>query len=158
MLTLLLGAVMVVGLAGVVIPLLPGTALILGAGIAWAVLVVQDGSARWLVVSTMAAFFVLGLVLKYALPGRHLAGALPRRTLVAGGVGALLGFVLLPPVGLLIGGVAGVYVAESRRARDGREAWRSTVQVLRAVGIGLLAELAVGVLMIATWLLAVVAL
>jgi uncharacterized protein YqgC (DUF456 family) len=157
-LTLLLGVVMVVGLAGVLIPLLPGTALILAAGIAWAVFVVEEGAARWLVVAAMAALFVVGLVLKYALPGRHLAGALPRQTLVAGGVGALAGFVLLPPLGLVIGGVAGVYVAERRRVPDARAAWRGTVQVLRAIGIGLVTELAAGVLMITCWLIGVLAL
>ena len=103
----LVGLVMLVGLAGVVVPVLPGTALVLAAGVAWALLVVEEGSARWVVVGVMAALFVAGLVLKYALPGRRLKGELPRRTLVTAGLGALVGFVLLPPLGLLLGGVAG---------------------------------------------------
>jgi uncharacterized protein YqgC (DUF456 family) len=152
--TFLLALVMLVGLVGVVVPLLPGTALVLAAGVAWAALVVDGGTTRWLVVAVMAALFLVGLVLKYALPGRQLAGSLPRRTLLLGAVGAGVGFVLLPPLGLLLGGVLGVYVAEAQRHRAG--AWRSTVQVLRAVGIGILAELTAGVLMIATWLVGVV--
>ena len=152
MATLLVGVVMVVGLLGVVVPLLPGTALILAAGIAWAALVVEEGTTRWLVVGVMAALLVAGLVLKYALPGRRLAGRLPRRTLMSGAVGAVLGLFLLPPLGLLIGGVLGVYLAESSSPRDGSSAWRSTVQVLKAVGLGVLAELTAGVLMVGTWL------
>lgn len=154
--TLLVGLVMLVGLAGIVLPLLPGTALVLAAGVAWAAFVVDGGSGRWVVVALMAALLVAGMVLKYALPGRHLAGALPRRTLVHGAAGAGVGVVLMPPLGLLLGGVLGVYLAEYRRAGDAREGWRSTVQVLRAVGLGLLAELAAGVLMVATWLVGVV--
>lgn len=150
--TLLLGLVMLVGLVGVVVPLLPGTALILAAGIAWAVLVVDGGAMRWVVLGVMAGFFLAGLVLKYALPGRHLAGRLPRRTLLLGGAGAVVGLFLLPPLGLLIGGVLGIYLAEAHRTGGGAGAWRGTVQVLRAIGISVLAELTAGVLMVATWL------
>ena len=156
MATFLVGLVMLVGLLGVVVPLLPGTALVLAAGVAWAALVVEDGSTRWVVVGLMAAVFLAGLVLKYALPGRHLAGSLPRRTLLLGAVGAVVGFFLLPPLGLLLGGVVGVYLAEAQRAASAAEARRSTVQVLKAIGIGVLAELAAGVLMVAVWLLGVV--
>ena len=148
--TALVALVMLVGLAGVLVPLLPGTALILAAGIAWAALVVDGGSTRCVVVAVMVALFLAGLVLKYALPGRHLAGSLPRRTLLLGGAGALVGFVLLPPLGLLLGGVAGVYLAEAQRDRS--TAWRSTVQVLKAVGLGVLAELTAGVLMVGAWI------
>ena len=148
----LIALVMLVGLAGVLVPVLPGTALVLAAGIAWAALVVDGGTARWVVVGVMAALFVAGLVLKLALPGRHLAGALPRSTLLAAGAGAVAGLLVLPPLGLLLGGVAGTYLAESRRLGPGPQARRSTVRVLRAVGLGVLAELAAGVLMVATWL------
>ncbi|MGI8537018.1 MAG: DUF456 domain-containing protein [Mycobacteriales bacterium] len=148
----LVGVLMVVGLFGIFVPLLPGTALILAAGLGWALLVVEDGSGRWVVVGVMAALFVAGFALKYALPGRRLSGQLPRTTLLLGAAGALLGFFLLPPFGLLLGGIAGVYVAEARRHGNGPEARRSTVQILQAVGLGLLAELTAGVLMVATWL------
>ncbi|MCW2713017.1 MAG: hypothetical protein JWN88_64 [Frankiales bacterium] len=153
----LLGLVMVIGLFGVLIPLLPGTALVLAAGIAWAVLVVEDGSGRWVVVAIMTALFLAGLVAKYALPGKRLSGQLPRTTLLLGGLGALVGFLVLPPLGLLIGGVAGVYLAEARRHGPGAQARRSTVQVLQAVGLSILAELTAGVLMVGTWLVGVLA-
>lgn len=154
--TLLVGLAMLVGLVGIVVPLLPGTALVLAAGVAWAALVVDDGTARWVVVAVMAGLLVAGTVLKYALPGRRLAGRLPRRTLGMGGAGALVGLVVLPPLGLLLGGALGVYLAEAGRARNGSEAWRSTLQVLQAVGLGLLAELTAGVLMVAAWLVGLV--
>lgn len=151
----LIGLLMVVGLVGVVVPVLPGTALVLAAGVAWAVLVVQTGATRWVVVGVMAALFAAGLVLKYSLPGRRLSGQLPRSTLHLAGLGAAVGFVVLPPLGLLLGGLAGTYLAEARRLGAGPEARRSTVRVLRAVGLGVLAELGAGVAMVATWLVGV---
>lgn len=153
---LLVGLTMLVGLAGVVVPVLPGTALILAAGVAWAALVVDDGATRWAVVAVLALLFVVGAVLKYALPGRRLQGQLPRRTLLIAGLGALVGLFLLPPFGLLLGGVAGTYLAETQRLGPGADAWRSTVRVLKAIGLGLLAELTAGVLMVGTWLLGLV--
>ncbi len=153
LLTLLLGLAMVAGLVGIVVPVLPGTALVLAAGIAWAVLVADDGVARWLVVGVMAVLFVIGAVMKYALPGRQMKGSLPRRTLLLAGVGAAVGFVLLPPLGLLLGGVVGTYAGEASRLGPGSDALRSTGRVLKAVGLGMLAELVAGVLMVATWLL-----
>ena len=149
---LLVLLVMLVGLAGVVVPVLPGTLLILATGIGWAVLVEDDGTGRWAVVAVMTVLFVVGLVAKYALPGRRLSGRLPRTTLLLGAAGAVIGFVVLPPLGLLVGGVLGVYLAEVRRVGAGPEARRSTVEVLKAVGVGVLAELTAGVLMIAAWL------
>lgn len=148
----LVGLVMVVGLVGVVVPGLPGTLLILGAGIGWAAFVTGDGAGPWVVVGVMAVLFVAGTVAKYVLPGRRLSGELPRSTILFGAIGAIVGLVLLPPLGLLIGGVVGVYLAEARRVGPGAEARRSTVEVLKAIGVGMLAELTAGVLMIATWL------
>lgn len=145
-----IAALMLVGLVGVLLPLVPGTALVLGAGVLWAVLD-GGGGARWTVVALMAALLVAGIALKYALPGKRLAGGLPRTTLLAGAVGAVAGFFVVPVVGLLVGGVAGVYVAEQARLREPAAAWRSTVEVLRAVGLGMLAELSAGVLMVAVW-------
>ena len=156
MATLLVGLVMLVGLVGVLLPLLPGTALILAAAVGWAVLVVEQGTTRWVVVGVMTALLLAGMVLKYALPGRSMAGRLPRQTLLMGAAGAGAGFLLLPPLGLLLGGALGVYLAEARRSNDRAEAWRSTLQVLKAVGLGMLAELTAGVLMVGTWLIGVV--
>ena len=150
--SVLIGLVMLVGLVGVVVPVLPGTALILAGGVGWAALVADGGAGPWVVVAVMAVLFVVGLVLKYALPGRRMSGELPRSTLLLAALGAVVGLVLLPPLGLLIGGVAGTWLAETRRLGPGPQARRSTVRVLQAVGLGILAELTAAVLMIGTWL------
>ncbi len=151
-----LALVMLVGLLGVLVPLLPGTALVLGAGLVW-VLADGGGTGRWVVLGAMAVLFAVGIVLKYALPGHRLVGGLPRTTLLAGAAGAVAGFVVLPPLGLPVGGVGAVWLAERSRLGDARLAWSSTGAVLKAIGLGLLAEMTAGVAMVAVWVVGVLA-
>lgn len=151
----LIGAVMAVGLVGVVIPVIPGLLLVAAAALVWAIL--ADGAGPWIVFGVMVAVLVLGSVAKYVLPSRTLrqAGA-PASTLVLGAVGGIVGFFVIPVIGLLVGAVGGIYIAELRRQPDARAAGRSTVATLKAIGIGLLIELLAGVLAVAIWFLSVI--
>ncbi len=152
---LLVGLVMLVGVAGVVVPVLPGLALVWAAGLVW---VWQDGGGptRVVVGVLLTGLLVLGTAAKYVLPARSATGAgAPRSTLALGAIGAFVGFFVLPVMGVVVGGVGAVYLAELNRLQDGRAAWRSTWAVLRAVGLGMLVELVTAVLMVATWLVGV---
>lgn len=147
---LLVLLVMLVGLVGVVVPVLPGLLLVWAAGVAWAW--IGGGTARWSVLAVLTVLLVVGTVVKYVLPARSATSSgAPRSTLVAGGVGALVGFFVIPVVGLVVGGVGAVYLAERSRLGLHEPAWRSTRAVLVGVGLGMLVELATGVLMIGVW-------
>lgn len=149
--TALVAIVMLVGLVGVVVPAVPGLVLVWGAGLVW-VLLDGGGGTRWSVLAVMSVLLVAGSVAPYVLPGRSARGAgAPWTTLLCGAAGMVLGFFAIPVVGLLLGGITGVYLAELARLRGGRSAWRSTVAVLKAAGIGILLELLAGVLMVLTW-------
>lgn len=154
---LILGLLMAVGLVGVVLPVLPGLLLIAGTGVAWAWL--EDGSAPWVVFSAMFVVLTIGTVAKYVLPHRTLKeiGA-PRSTMLLGVLGAIVGFFAIPVVGLIIGGIAGVYLGELNRLNDSGAAWRSTWATTKAIGVGMLIELAAGVLAVLIWVVGVVAL
>ncbi len=152
---LLVGLAMVAGVVGVVVPVLPGLLLSWAAGLVW---VWQDGGGptRILVGVVLTGLLVAGTGAKYLLPARSASGAgAPRSTLLAGIVGAVAGFFLIPFVGVVVGGVGAVYLAELQRLRDRAAAGRSTWAVLKAVGIGMLVELVAAVLMLGTWLLGV---
>jgi uncharacterized protein len=153
---LLVGLAILVGLVGIVVPVLPGSVLILGAVLVWA-LETSTGSG-WVVFAVAALLIAVGGVVKYALPGRRLkAAGVPTGTLLAGTLLGLVGFFVIPVVGLVIGFVVGVYLSEL--ARVGRElAWPSTVSAIRAVGLSLLIELFTGLLAAAVWLAGAVAL
>ena len=109
-----------VGVVGVVVPVLPGSLLVFGAILVWALNI--GGSTAWIVFAVATAFLVLGAVVKYVVPGRRLKeGGVPASTLVLGGLLGIVGFFVIPVVGLLIGFVVGVYLAElARVGRDKR--------------------------------------
>ncbi len=150
---LLVGLAMAAGLVGILVPVVPGLLLILAAGLWWTI-ADGGGPVRWTVFAVLTALFCLGTVAKYVLPARSAAArGAPASTLVVGAVGAVVGFFAIPIVGVLVGGVAGIYLAEFRRLRDGGRAWVSTRAALVAIGVGLLIELTAGALMLGVWLL-----
>lgn len=146
--------VMVVGVVGTVIPVLPGLLLVWAAGIFW---VWADGAgpARIAVGVLLSVLLVLGTVAKYVLPARssRAAGA-PRRTLVLAVLGAIAGFFVIPVVGMFVGFVAVLYVAELQRLGDRSVAWRSSLAALKAIGLGVLVEVATALIMVAVWVVA----
>ncbi len=153
-LTVAAALLVVVGLVGVVVPVLPGLVLVVGGIGLWAV--PRNDAVGWTVLGVAVAVVALGTVAKYALPGARMrAAGVPGRTLLAGGVLGVVGFFAVPVVGLVLGFVLGVYLAE--RARLGRAgAWPSTRTALAAVGWGVLIELAAGLLATAVWVGALV--
>lgn len=145
----LTGLAVLVGLVGVVVPLLPGSALVGAAVVVWAFL--TGGSTAWAVAAAAVVLLGLGAVVKYVVPGRRLTAAgVPPRTLLLGGVLGVVGFFVVPVVGLVLGFVLGVWLAERQRLGPGA-AWPSTVAALRAVGLAILIELAAALAAAAVW-------
>jgi uncharacterized protein YqgC (DUF456 family) len=152
--TLLAGLLVVVGLVGVVVPVLPGLLLVVAGVAVWAV--PRHDAVGWTVLGVAIGIVAVGTVAKYLLPGAKMrAAGVPGRTLLAGGVLGIVGFFVVPVVGLVLGFVLGIYLAEL--ARLGRDrAWRSTRAALGAVGWSILIELAAGLLATAVWVGALV--
>ena len=150
---ILVAVAMVVGLAGIVVPVLPGSVLILVALLVWAG---EQGSATaWAFAASGSLVLVAGGVVKYALPGRRLqASGVPRRTLAAGGLLGIVGFFVVPVVGLFLGFVVGVYLSESLRL-GGQQGWTSTRAALKAVGVSILVELTAALVAISCWVVGV---
>lgn len=146
--------IILVGLVGVLVPVLPGLLLVL-AGIAiWAF--ERQDAVGWAVLAVAAAAVAAGSVAKYLLPGRRLrAGGVPWTTLALGGMLGIVGFFVVPVIGLPLGFVLGIYVAEYNRIREPEQARRSTRQALVAVGFSMLIELAAALLAAGAWLVGV---
>lgn len=151
---ILVALAIAVGIVGVIVPVLPGTVLVLGAILVWAVQV--GTSTGWIVFAVATVLLAAGTVVKYLVPGRQLkSSGVPNRTLLVGALVAFIGFFVIPVVGLLVGFVLGIYVAE--RARVGAAlAWPSTKGALRAVGVSILIELVAAVLAAGAWVVGVV--
>jgi uncharacterized protein YqgC (DUF456 family) len=151
---LLVGLAIVVGLVGIIVPVLPGTSLILAAVLVWSI--THGTAVAWVVFAVVTTLLVAGGIVKYAVPGRGLkAAGVPNRTILLGTALGVVGFFVVPVVGLFLGFVLGVYLAELQRL-GGEDAWPSTKHALRAVGLSVLIELSAAMLAAGTWLVAVV--
>jgi uncharacterized protein len=148
------GLLVVVGLFGIVVPVLPGTLLVLLGFLVWAS---ETGTTEsWSVFALAVIVLAVGTVVKYAVPGRRLKAAVPTSTLVVGGLVAIVGFFVIPVVGMLVGFPIGIYVAE--RIRVGAAgAWPSTRAALIALAHSILIELVAALLATAVWISGVVA-
>ena len=63
----------------------------------------------------------------------------------------MIGFFVIPVLGLVIGFVGGVYVAELGVRRDQRVAWASTVHAVKGVALSMGVELAGALLATVAW-------
>jgi uncharacterized protein YqgC (DUF456 family) len=143
-----------VGLVGIVVPLLPGTLLVYSAIAVWAV--IEHKPASWVVLGLVTAVLGAGLVIKYLWPVRRMRAAeVGRWSLAAGAVLAVVGFFVVPVVGLALGFVLGIFLAECVVGHDRRRAWASTVHAIKALALAAGVELAGGLVATTIWLIAV---
>jgi uncharacterized protein len=149
--------VMLLGMVGVVVPVLPGLLLVWAAGVSTTLWVGADATG-WLVAVALTVLFLLGSAATIWLPAKQgRQGGASWTSLATAMVGAAVGFVVIPVVGLLVGAFAGLLVGEQRRLGGWEPAWASVRQVLRAYGVGVVVELALGTTMIGIWLVAALA-
>lgn len=147
---LLVLLVVVVGVLGVVIPVLPGELLIAAAVLTWAALTASV--LGWSVAMVSLVVLAVGWFAGWVLGRRHLDRAGVRKaTLVAGGLAGTVGFFVLPVVGLPVGFVAGVYAAERVRGLPHHLAWPATRAAVGAAGLVLLVQLGGAVLAATCW-------
>lgn len=151
---ILVGVAILVGLVGIVLPILPGLLLEVGAILVWAFM--EGGTLAWSIGVGAVLLALAGQVVKYAIPGRRLKEAgIPRRTLYVAGLLAIVGFFVIPVLGLFVGFVGGTYLAERQRL-GAAHAWPSTMASMRAAALAIGIELVAGLLIAGTWLIAAV--
>jgi uncharacterized protein len=153
--TVIAALLVAVGIVGIVLPVLPGLVLVVAGIAVWAV--PRGDAVAWTVLGVAVAMVVVGSVVKYLLPGKRLReSGVPGRTIAAGAVLGVIGFFVIPVVGLFLGFVLGVYLVELTRLGSHDRAWPSTRQALAAVGWSIVIELAAGLLAAAVWVGALV--
>ncbi|SDC33629.1 hypothetical protein SAMN05216410_1666 [Sanguibacter gelidistatuariae] len=152
---IVVGVVILLGIVGGTTQLVPGGLIVLGAILVWTLM--TGGALAWLVLAFAVVAIVGSGVVKYVFAGRHMNRAeVPASTLVVGMVAGVVGFFVIPVVGLFVGFVGGIYVCELSRRRDHALAWTATRAALAATGLTILVELAGSLVAGGTWLLAVV--
>jgi uncharacterized protein YqgC (DUF456 family) len=139
-----------IGIVGTIVPVLPGALLIGGAILAWAV--VEGGAVAWTAAVAAVLVLLVGYVLTLWIPGRRMSAAgIPTRTLVAGGLLGIAGLFVVPVVGLPLGFVLGVYLAERLRLRTHAAAWPSTIEAMKGTGLSVLIGLVAAVMATGVW-------
>lgn len=147
-LDIVVALLMLAGLIGALVPLIPGTPLIFGGALLYAIATdfTPVGTGR------LAILLVLGIA-GWAI--EHLAGALGARR--AGGgraavVGALVGTVVglaFAPLGLLVGPIAGAIGGELLSGRDPAGSVRTGIATAVGVVLGVAAHFAFAITMVA---------
>ncbi len=143
---------MLTGLAGTILPILPGILLMWGAVIGYGFVAGFDAVGLGVVV-VVTALAVLSVALGVILPKQaaDAAGA-SKKSQLAAVAGAIVGFFVIPVVGVVIGAVAGIALAEYADKNDWGVAWQSTKGVLAGMGWAALAQFGIGVLILIIWL------
>ncbi|MGH3957074.1 hypothetical protein DE4585_04324 [Mycobacteroides salmoniphilum] len=143
-----------IGMVGIVVPMVPGTTLVVLSIGAWAL--VESTTKAWVVLGIVAALAVATTVVKYVWPAARMREAgVPTLSLVLGGAAAIVGFFVIPVVGLVIGFVLGIYLAEFLRRNSQKQAWGATVTAVKAVATSIGIEMVGAMVSAGIWLGAV---
>lgn len=139
--TALAATLLLVGVLGTVIPVLPGSLLTIGTLLVWAW--VLGSTASWTAALIGVALAVLGLSASAVLTGRKMRREqIPRGPVLVGVAVGVVGMFVVPVVGLFLGFALGLLLAELVRRGDAAAAWRSSLEAMKSMGLGMLLEFA----------------
>ena len=147
--------VMFIGMIGNLIPGIPGTSLIFTAGLIHQLYFGDNGGIGWFwilaLVILMAASFLIDYIA--TLLGAKTLGATWRGMLGAL-VGLILGIIMFPPFGLILGPFVGAIVFEWAFGREVREASKAGVGAVAGVILGIVGSAICGMAMLGIFLFA----
>ncbi|MCJ7824997.1 MAG: DUF456 domain-containing protein [Anaerolineales bacterium] len=149
--SVLVGLMMLVGLLGAIIPLLPDVVLIWVGALIYGLVVGWGQSGGWLfgVISVLGLIGLLSDVWVSGVGARQ-AGATVLTTLGGLAIG-LVGLVVAGPPGFLGGILLGTFVLEYWRHRDPEQALRTTFGMGIGYGASFVIKFLLGLGMIAAW-------
>lgn len=147
---------MLIGLAGVVVPLIPGAVLIFAGALVHRLGLGAEASVSWWTLGGLLLLTAIAYALEFFAGsiGAKYFGA-TRWGIIGGLVGGVIGIFFGLP-GLIVGPLMGVMVGELYAGRHIRDATRSTWGTLLGGAAGLVVKLAISFAMIAWFALALV--
>ncbi len=146
----LAGLAILVGLAGIVVVVLPGLLIVTGAALVWSL--VEGGPAGWVVGIVTVVLTLATMFLKYQRPAKRLTSSgVPASHLILATGAGIVGLFVIPIVGGPLFFVGVIYLLAI--VKHGRsQAWPSTKAAVRAVVTSAGIELAGGGLIAVVWL------
>jgi uncharacterized protein len=144
---------MLVGLFGLLIPIIPGITIIWVAALAYG-LIAGFNLAGGIVFGVITVLMIVG---NFA--DNLLMGASARKTgaswisILVALVAGIVGTFVLPPVGGLLFALVGIFIVEYIRVRDWKKALESLRGMATGCGWSVAARFIIGLMMIAWWLI-----
>ena len=127
----LVGVAILIGLIGIIVQVLPGSVLVVGGILVWAIM--TGGVEAWVVFGIAAAVIAAAEISQWAIAGKHLRKAkVPWPTLAVGGIAGIIGFFVVPVIGLFLFFVGAIFLLEWARHREVPAAWSSTKAAVQA--------------------------
>lgn len=153
--TVLAGLAYIVGLTGIVVPVLPGTITLVVATLIWAIVV--GGWPAWVAFGLVLVFGAIGMTTSYVLTGKRLhAAEVPMWPIYIAIASGIVGIFVIPFLGLPIGFLLGLYITEAIRQQDWKKGFTSAWIAMKALGVGILIEFSLAMLSTITFAIAVV--
>ncbi len=152
LITILLGLAMLVGLAGIILPVLPDVILIWGAALLYGLLIGWGRYGPWL----FAGITVLGLV--GLLADAWVSGLGARKggasfwSSIGGLVTGIIGLFVGGPLGLIVGMLLGIFLIEYWIHQDADRAMRAMFGMGVGYGASFIVKIFLGLAMIAIWI------
>ncbi len=145
-------ALMLIGLVGTVVPLLPGTTIIFAAAILHHMMLGEAQSVGWWTIGGLGVLMVISHVIDFVSGaiGAKWFGA-TRWGAVGGIVGALVGLFFFP-LGLFLGPMIGVLLGELLGGKKLLPAGKSSAGTLLGTTAGFVAKFSIAIAMIAWFL------
>jgi len=110
------------------------------------------GPVGIIAIVVVTALSALAVVLGFILPKKLAdeSGASAKSQLAAV-VGGIIGFFVIPVVGIIVGALAGIAISEYLDKDDWDQARRSTLAVAKGFGLSALMQIAIGFLILVAW-------
>jgi uncharacterized protein YqgC (DUF456 family) len=150
--TILVGLMMLVGLLGAILPVLPDIVLIWAGALIYGLVVGWGQNGGWLF-GVISVFGIIGLLADAWVSGAgaRQGGATILTTLGGLAVG-VIGLFVAGPLGFLGGILLGTFVLEYTRHQDPDQALRATFGMGIGYGASFLVKFLLGIAMIAAWI------
>ncbi len=154
---LVIGGVMLVGLAALLLPILPGLALMWASALVYGLVTGFDTPA-WIIFAVISALALVGgLVDNVFMAGSSRKAGASWISIGVALLGALLGSLLLPPLGGLLFALAGIFLVEYFRLKDWKQALNSTRGLATGCGLAAVTRFVFGLFILIAWLVWVLA-
>jgi uncharacterized protein YqgC (DUF456 family) len=118
---------------------------------------VLGSAASWTAAGIGALLALLGWSASALLTGRRLKKEhIPKRSILVAVLAGIVGMFVIPLFGLFIGFAGGLFLSEYVRAGDARPALNSSIEALKAMGLGMLVEFFAVSLASSVWMIGVI--